>query len=57
VLESGPLEPDDLLPVLTEMLDLVEQKTGVHITDTALTPRYAIELSVALPVSTGRRGP
>jgi hypothetical protein len=29
VLESGPLEPDDLLPVLTEMLDLVEQETGI----------------------------
>ncbi len=30
---------------------------GVRITNTAFTPRYAIELSVALPVSTSRRGP
>lgn len=29
VLEGGPLEPDDLLPVLVEMLDLVEQETGI----------------------------
>lgn len=29
VLAGGPLEPDDLLPVLTEMLDLVEQETGI----------------------------
>ncbi|MFI5003386.1 MAG: nucleotidyl transferase AbiEii/AbiGii toxin family protein [Solirubrobacterales bacterium] len=29
VLDDGPLEPDDLLPVLTEMLDLVEQETGI----------------------------
>ncbi len=29
VLEDGPLEPDDLLPVLTDMLDLVEQETGI----------------------------
>jgi hypothetical protein len=35
----------------------VDRIEGVHITDTAFTPRYAIELSVALPVSTGRRGP
>jgi predicted nucleotidyltransferase component of viral defense system len=29
VLEGGPLAPEDLLPVLTEMLDLVEQETGI----------------------------
>jgi predicted nucleotidyltransferase component of viral defense system len=29
VLDGGPLEPDDLLPVLTEMLDLVEQEAGI----------------------------
>lgn len=29
VLEGGPLEPKDLLPALTEMLDLVEQETGI----------------------------
>jgi predicted nucleotidyltransferase component of viral defense system len=35
----------------------VDRIEGVHITDTAFTPRYAIELSVALPVISGRRGP
>jgi predicted nucleotidyltransferase component of viral defense system len=35
----------------------VDRIEGVHITNMAFTPRYAIELSVALPVSTGRRGP
>lgn len=35
----------------------VDRIEGVHITNTAFTPRYAIELSVALPASTGRRGP
>jgi predicted nucleotidyltransferase component of viral defense system len=35
----------------------VDRIEGVRITNTAFTPRYAIELSVALPVSTGRRGP
>ena len=35
----------------------VDQIQGVRITDTPFTPRYAIELSAALPVRTGRRGP
>ncbi len=29
VLDSGPLQPDDLVPVLTELLDRVEQETGI----------------------------
>jgi predicted nucleotidyltransferase component of viral defense system len=29
VLDDGPLAPEDLLPVLTEMLDRVEQETGI----------------------------
>lgn len=29
VLEGGPLAPDDLVPVLAEMLDRVEQETGI----------------------------
>jgi predicted nucleotidyltransferase component of viral defense system len=32
VLEHGPLEPDALLPVLIEMLDTVEQATGIGLT-------------------------
>lgn len=35
----------------------VDRIEGVRVTDQAFTPRYAIELSVALPVATGRRGP
>jgi predicted nucleotidyltransferase component of viral defense system len=35
----------------------VDRIQGVRVTDTSFVPRYAIELSVALPVSTGRRGP
>ena len=35
----------------------VDSIESVHITNTAFTPRYAVELSVALPVSTGRSGP
>ena len=35
----------------------VDRIQGVRITTTPFAPRYAIELSVALPVSTGRRGP
>ncbi len=35
VLEGGPLAPDDLLPVLTEMLDVVEQQTGIALTSRA----------------------
>lgn len=30
VLDGGPLAPDDLLPVLAEMLDGVEQETGIE---------------------------
>ncbi len=33
VLEGGPLVPDDLLPVLVEMLDLVEQETGIDVSN------------------------
>jgi predicted nucleotidyltransferase component of viral defense system len=29
VLDGGPLQPDDLVPVLTELLDRVEQETGI----------------------------
>jgi predicted nucleotidyltransferase component of viral defense system len=32
VLPGGPMEPDDLLPVLAEMLDRVEQETGIGLT-------------------------
>jgi predicted nucleotidyltransferase component of viral defense system len=35
----------------------VDRIEGVRVTNTAFVPRYALELSVALPVSTGRRGP
>lgn len=35
VLEHGPLEPDALLPVLIEMLDTVEQQTGIGLTGRA----------------------
>lgn len=35
VLEGGPLEPDDLLPVLVEMLDSVEQETGITLSSRA----------------------
>jgi predicted nucleotidyltransferase component of viral defense system len=35
----------------------VDRIEGVRVTNTAFVPRYAIELSVALPVRTGRRGP
>jgi predicted nucleotidyltransferase component of viral defense system len=35
----------------------VDRIEGVRITNTAFAPRYAIELSVAIPVHTGRRGP
>jgi hypothetical protein len=32
----------------------VDRIDGVHITNTSFTPRYAIELSHALPVRSGR---
>jgi predicted nucleotidyltransferase component of viral defense system len=35
----------------------VDRIQGVRVTDTPYVPRYAIELSVALPVRTGRYGP
>ncbi|MCA1678804.1 MAG: nucleotidyl transferase AbiEii/AbiGii toxin family protein [Actinobacteria bacterium] len=35
----------------------VDRIEGVRITTAGFSPRYAIELSVALPVRTGRRGP
>ena len=35
----------------------VDRIQGVRVTGTSFVPRYAIELSVALPVSTGRRAP
>ncbi len=35
VLEHGPLEPDALLPVLREMLDVVEQESGIGLTGRA----------------------
>jgi len=35
----------------------VDRIEGVHVTDRSFVPRYAIELSVVLPVTTGRRGP
>jgi predicted nucleotidyltransferase component of viral defense system len=31
VLKGGPLDPDDLLPVLSEMLDSVEQEAGISL--------------------------
>jgi len=37
ILRGGPMEPEDLLPVLGEMLDRVEQETGI-----ALSSRPAI---------------
>lgn len=35
VLEGGPLAPDDLMPVLLEMLDSVEQASGLQLTGRA----------------------
>lgn len=35
VLEGGPLEPDALIPVLGELLDRVEQQTGITLTSRA----------------------
>ena len=35
----------------------VDRIQGVRVTGTSFVPQFAIELSVALPVSTGRRGP
>jgi hypothetical protein len=35
----------------------VDKIQGVRVTNRSFVPRYAIELSVALPVRTGRRGP
>jgi predicted nucleotidyltransferase component of viral defense system len=35
VLEGGPLAPDELLPVLVEMLDSVEQETGITLSSRA----------------------
>lgn len=35
VLPGGPMEPDVLLPVLVEMLDRVEQETGITLTSRA----------------------
>jgi predicted nucleotidyltransferase component of viral defense system len=35
VLEGGPLEPDPLVPVLAELLDGVEQQTGITLTSRA----------------------
>lgn len=32
VLDGGPLAPDDLLPVLGEVLDAVEQEAGITLT-------------------------
>lgn len=32
ILPGGPMEPEDLLPVLAEMLDRVEQATGITLT-------------------------
>jgi predicted nucleotidyltransferase component of viral defense system len=32
ILPGGPMKPDDLLPVLAEMLDRVEQATGITLT-------------------------
>ena len=39
VLDGGPLEPDDLLPVLSEMLDSVEQETGISLLNRPPTVR------------------
>jgi len=39
VLPGGPMEPDVLLPVLVEMLDRVEQETGITLTSRAPTVR------------------
>ena len=35
VLEGGPLEPGDLIPVLIEVLDRVEQQTGIVLSSRA----------------------
>lgn len=35
----------------------VDKIEGVRVTELPFSPRYAIELSVAMPVQTGRRGP
>lgn len=35
VLEAGPLEPDDLMPVLAEVLDSVEQESGITLSSRA----------------------
>ena len=35
VLEDGPLEPNDLLPILAEILDTVEQETGIALSNRA----------------------
>jgi predicted nucleotidyltransferase component of viral defense system len=35
VLEGGPLRPDDLLPILVEMLDVIEQETGIVLSSRA----------------------
>jgi predicted DNA-binding transcriptional regulator YafY len=35
----------------------VDKMEGVRVTNIPFVPRYAIELSTAVPVSTGRRGP
>lgn len=32
VLEDGPLAPDDLLPVLIDLLDTIEQASGIELT-------------------------
>jgi hypothetical protein len=39
VLDDGPPKPNDLLPVLTEMLDLVEQETGITLSSRTPTVR------------------
>jgi len=35
VLDGGPLEPDTLLPILTEILDTIEQETGITLASRA----------------------
>jgi hypothetical protein len=35
VFEGGPLEPDDLLPILIEILDAIEQETGIALSSRA----------------------
>jgi predicted nucleotidyltransferase component of viral defense system len=35
VLDGGPLEPDDLSPILTELLDTIEQETGITLSSRA----------------------